>query len=507
MASLRPSRRAWTTPVGRGVLLLGLMACALLVANTNATMLALLIAAASVWLTGSLFVRNRPALQHLSRSAASWVIEGESLTVELDLRLTRPLGGVLLEEVFPGEWVNLRWLKAGNHLLRYSLIAPRRGLYQRESLRLRSRDLLGLREQHLDWPLSVRLLVLPRSEALEQWSLLNWLRPGFQSSHSDPDRSGQGEEFYRVREYRPGDPLRTIDWKATARARTPIVREFSQAQEERGITLLLHLGTQALCTGNARQTNVEAAVRAAASLGRHCLENQQTVRLVSPSKLPDRATGLRWQTDAWQGPLALEPFLARLALLEPGSQMVSLDQAPLEPDDPALGQPVIWIDAAPNHLSLEMLLAAWGRGQSLAALLVDWASFRTLERTERAPSLTLLGQEEAAGERRFTQVVQELSASLPELSQVVATQLVQQVSCQGHARLSLSSGQSPYRLSRSLRDRGIQAVVDAKEVPPDFPTLRQVGLPLLVLRPGQPLTELLGQAVGPAWHGRSGGPR
>ena len=37
---------------------------------------------------------------------------------------------------------------------------------------------------------------------------------------------GQGLEFSEIREYRPGDDVRTIDWKVTARFDSPYVKEF-----------------------------------------------------------------------------------------------------------------------------------------------------------------------------------------------------------------------------------------------------------------------------------------
>jgi len=47
-----------------------------------------------------------------------------------------------------------------------------------------------------------------------------------------------GRELLAQRDYQPGDPPRTIDWKATARARKPIVRVFA---EERRMDLALVL--------------------------------------------------------------------------------------------------------------------------------------------------------------------------------------------------------------------------------------------------------------------------
>jgi len=51
-------------------------------------------------------------------------------------------------------------------------------------------------------------------------------------------RRGEGQDFLHLREYRIGDSLRQIDWKATARVRKPIAKEY---QEERQQTVLFLL--------------------------------------------------------------------------------------------------------------------------------------------------------------------------------------------------------------------------------------------------------------------------
>lgn len=39
---------------------------------------------------------------------------------------------------------------------------------------------------------------------------------------------GRGVEFAEVREYQPGDDVRTIDWNVTARRGTPYVKQFAE---------------------------------------------------------------------------------------------------------------------------------------------------------------------------------------------------------------------------------------------------------------------------------------
>src|SRR5688500_19570471 len=50
---------------------------------------------------------------------------------------------------------------------------------------------------------------------------------------------GQGMEFSEVREYQPGDEVRSIDWNVTARMGRPFVKRFI---EEREPTVMLGVG-------------------------------------------------------------------------------------------------------------------------------------------------------------------------------------------------------------------------------------------------------------------------
>lgn len=53
---------------------------------------------------------------------------------------------------------------------------------------------------------------------------------------------GRGMTFSEVREYMPGDPIRSIDWNVTARFKNPYVKVF---EEEREITLMLIIDVSA----------------------------------------------------------------------------------------------------------------------------------------------------------------------------------------------------------------------------------------------------------------------
>ncbi|CAD5105998.1 DUF58 domain-containing protein [Zestomonas carbonaria] len=51
-------------------------------------------------------------------------------------------------------------------------------------------------------------------------------------------RRGLGQEFHQLREFREGDTLRQIDWKATARKRTPIAREYQDERDQQVLFLI-----------------------------------------------------------------------------------------------------------------------------------------------------------------------------------------------------------------------------------------------------------------------------
>lgn len=61
------------------------------------------------------------------------------------------------------------------------------------------------------------------------------IRAGFAGDYHSAFH-GRGIEFSQVREYQPGDDIRTIDWNVTARSGVPHVKEFV---EERDLTVII----------------------------------------------------------------------------------------------------------------------------------------------------------------------------------------------------------------------------------------------------------------------------
>jgi uncharacterized protein (DUF58 family) len=89
---------------------------------------------------------------------------------------------------------------------------------------------------------------------------------------------GRGMDFDEVREYVPGDEVRTIDWNVTARAGKPFIKKFT---EERELTILLLVDLSASGNfGSTNQSKRELAAELASVLAFSAIRNSDKVGLI-----------------------------------------------------------------------------------------------------------------------------------------------------------------------------------------------------------------------------------
>jgi uncharacterized protein (DUF58 family) len=89
---------------------------------------------------------------------------------------------------------------------------------------------------------------------------------------------GRGMDFDEVREYVPGDEVRTIDWNVTARSGHPFVKKFT---EERELTILLLVDASASGNfGSAEHSKRELAAEIASVLAFSAIRNSDKVGLI-----------------------------------------------------------------------------------------------------------------------------------------------------------------------------------------------------------------------------------
>ena len=163
------------------------------------------------------------------------------LTLEHDY--SRPLNVQIFDHVPQGlNFENLPLkveLQPGQHSnMAYRLRPLKRGHFGFERCEINLPSPLGLwtDKRLLDAPDHTR--VYPDFARLYGGQLLavdNWLS---QLGVRQKQRRGLGQEFHQLREFREGDSLRQIDWKATARQRTPIAREYQDERDQQIVFML-----------------------------------------------------------------------------------------------------------------------------------------------------------------------------------------------------------------------------------------------------------------------------
>ncbi len=89
---------------------------------------------------------------------------------------------------------------------------------------------------------------------------------------------GSGIEFNEVREYVPGDDVRSIDWNVTARSQKPFIKKYV---EERELTVMLLVDISASGNfGSQDKTKREVAIETAALLAFSAIRNNDKVGLL-----------------------------------------------------------------------------------------------------------------------------------------------------------------------------------------------------------------------------------
>ncbi len=162
------------------------------------------------------------------------------------------------------------------------------------------------------------LIVFPKLEPLDQEIENLPLEVGKLVAN----KRGSGQDLLAMRDYQPNDDLRRVDWKATARTRHLIVREFS-AEDDKKITVFFDRqipqnGVKAFTLREKLETEqsgksvvaserFEHGVCQTASLIAHFSEEQAEIRLVIGTDKGEFGVGSRH----------LHECLKRLALIEP----------------------------------------------------------------------------------------------------------------------------------------------------------------------------------------------
>ncbi|MEO1801844.1 MAG: DUF58 domain-containing protein [Cyanobacteria bacterium J06629_2] len=118
----------------------------------------------------------------------------------------------------------------------YIIHPDRRGEYEWGNIQIRQLGKLGLAWR--DWQVSGRQKVQVYPDLMGLKELAVRLSIENSGAMRQARRMGSGTEFAELREYRTGEDIRLIDWKATARRDRPVVRVLEPEQEQTVFILL-----------------------------------------------------------------------------------------------------------------------------------------------------------------------------------------------------------------------------------------------------------------------------
>ncbi len=172
----------------------------------------------------------------------------------------------------------------------YRVPTARRGLIRTGPLRALRRDVLGLTQRTTTLAGTEEVLIVPHTVGLPFPSVGSSGRLG---QHLRMKSWGQtGTEFHSLREYQRGDDIRRINWKASARATSLIVRETA-LEGIRRCTVVLDMSASEYVG-----SSFEQAVVAAASVTASSAHTGVATRFVTHEvdlRGPDvAANALRW---------------------------------------------------------------------------------------------------------------------------------------------------------------------------------------------------------------------
>jgi len=132
----------------------------------------------------------------------------------------------------------------------YMLQPDMRGAAAFDGVQLRLRSPLALWRQRREAGTRQQVRVFPNFAPLTRFALLSADRASRLVGAHIKRRRGEGTDFHQMREYRVGDSLRQIDWKASSRARKLISREY-QDEKNQQLVVVLDTGRRMLAQDGA----------------------------------------------------------------------------------------------------------------------------------------------------------------------------------------------------------------------------------------------------------------
>ena len=261
----------------------------------------------------------------------------------------------------------------------YSLKLPLRGHYHLGPVKMRVKDAFDLfYNERLEESIH-SFSVFPQVEVLEE-QVITSRSPKLLSGAMPLNVIGTGTEFYSLREFVPGDSLRSVNWKALAKKGKMMVNET--VREDVMDVILLVDAREVSAVGGGRDTPLEMSCRAAATYAKQLLDERNNVALMVYGDSIDRV-------DLDRGEHHLFKILTALSSAKPqGNLKLELVMKDLLPHIPS-GSPIILFSSLDDdHTIAEAVTSTISRGFTITTISPSSLDFE--ERMKRIPVEPLL---------------------------------------------------------------------------------------------------------------------
>ncbi|HEX6706753.1 MAG TPA: DUF58 domain-containing protein [Albitalea sp.] len=316
--------------------------------------------------------------------------------------------------------------------LAYRIVPRQRGPARFAPAELRVRTLHG----SFDWIRRIgddeTLRVYPNFAAVSRYAWLAADRRLADIGIKSVAQRGAGTDFKQLADYRPGDAIRHIDWKATLKHRRPIVRQFQDERDQR-VLFLLDCGRR-----------MRADEGAAARHGSHFDEALNALMLLAHVALKegDEVGAMTFGTDE----AARRRFAPRKGVATLNALMATL------------------YDVQPQAVHSDYLLAARDlmQAQRKRALVVVLTNFRDEDAGELQPALQLLRSRHlvmvaSLRERALRELAEQPLATPQQAVEVAGARLFEQSRRDAFQRLAGRDGLlidvEPQELAAALVNR------------------------------------------------------
>lgn len=166
----------------------------------------------------------------------------------------------------------------GKAVITYSIRFAQRGLYEICPLKIRIYDPFSTTIQSLEYTEIHTVTVMPEVEMIKSLKL-DIRRTRSIVGDINSRKRGIGTEFYGIREYYPGDELKHINWKASARLENGLLTNEYTADRSGDITILIDARSSSIL-GPPGKSTIDYGIRAAATISMNILNKKNRVGMI-----------------------------------------------------------------------------------------------------------------------------------------------------------------------------------------------------------------------------------